>query len=246
MQGVREGVPAAGNRTDVPHVRQAPAVTRGGLRPPHPHPGRACAARGSGPPTHPRMFFHVGAAPPRPHPERRAAPPPDRIAPPTPEAGPAPSPLAGEGGGEGERAQPATGASACGGTPQPTRHNPRPATQPQDPEWIVEGGCGGEPPLETTALAGEGGGEGERAQPATGQAPAGEPRSPPGTTPARQRSLKTPSGSSRGGVGGSPPLRQQPLREREGMRGSGRSPPDRAPNSRGRSGPLAPCGRGRG
>ena len=31
---------------------------------------------------------------------------------------------------------------------------------PRDPEWIVEGGCGGEPPLEKTApspLAGEGG-----------------------------------------------------------------------------------------
>ena len=42
--------------------------------------------------------------------------------------------------------------NACGGTPQPTRHNPPPATPaPRIPEWIVEGGCGGEPPLETTA-----------------------------------------------------------------------------------------------
>ena len=138
-----------------------------GAAPPTP-PSRTSTLRGSGPPTRPRMFLHVGAAPPRPHPERRAAPPPDRIAPPTPEAGPAPSPLAGEGGGEGSAAPRAAGRSPeattnprgrtraprrigqapAGDSPQPTRHNPPPApAAPRRPKWIVEGGCGGEPPL---------------------------------------------------------------------------------------------------
>ena len=125
----------------------APAV---GAAPPTP-PSRMSALRGSGPPTRPRIFFHVGAAPPRPHSERRAAPPPDRApeAPrqPTPEAPPTPSPLAGEGGGEGVRATPARPASACGGTPQPTRHNPPPGNAASRPRVDRRGGVwGGAPP----------------------------------------------------------------------------------------------------
>ena len=90
------------------------------------------------------------------------------------------SPL-GEGGGEG-RSFPCGG---CAPTPPPGRCALPPAPSP---------------------LAGEGGGEGERAQPATGQAPAGEPRSPPGTSPRLATQPRgAPSGSSRGGVGGAPP-----------------------------------------
>ena len=106
---------------------------------------------------------------------------------------PAPSPLAGEGGGEGERAQPA------GSRPQPPR-----AVRPPRPlrERVGVRGSGRSPP---------------RGQDACGRQPAAHPAQPP----ARQRSPKTPSGSSRGGVGGSPPLRKL----RVGVRGSGRSPP---------------------
>ena len=39
------------------------ASSCGALRPPHPHPGRACAARGSGPPTHPRISSLWGLRP---------------------------------------------------------------------------------------------------------------------------------------------------------------------------------------
>ena len=42
----------------------------GGCAPPR--PSRTSALRGSGPPTHPRISFHVGAAPPRPRPDRQA------------------------------------------------------------------------------------------------------------------------------------------------------------------------------
>ena len=226
-------------RTTSPRGRTARLLR--GAAPPTP-PSRTSALRGSWPTHPPSDFLSVGAAPPRPPPDRQPpAPsplagegggegvrrPPDdqpsrahRASPaggcaphtpipderaarlvarpptlgcsfcggcaPTPPPGlaapPAPSPLAGEGGGEGERAQPATGASACGGTPQPTRHNPPPGNAaPRRPEWIVEGGCGGEPPLETTApspLAGEGGGEGVR------RPPDGKPSRAPRASPA--------------------------------------------------------------
>ena len=254
-------------------------VPCGGLRPHAPsRTSLRCAPLW---PTHPPSdFFPVGAQPPRPHSERRAAPPPDRIAPPTPEAGPAPSPLAGEGGGEGERAQPArllwglrphapsrTSTLRGSGPPtrprisflwgrsphaparsaglrrrriapstpapidrsigehQPPRPHPRPSPDrgqapageprsppgttpppankaPRNPKWIVEGGCGGEPPLENTGGAG--------AARHRGQAPAGKPRSPPGTTPPPAPAApRNPKWIVEGGVGGSPPLRTQ-------------------------------------
>ena len=151
---------------------RSPRAACGGLRgaaPPTPPP-RTSALRGSGPPTRPRMFFLWGL---RPHaPTRSAGLRRRRIVPPTPEAGPAPSPLAGEGGGEGSVAPPRGGAKPRGDNEPPRAHarpspdrgkapageprsppgtTPRLPTQPQDPEWIVEGGCGGEPPLGITA-----------------------------------------------------------------------------------------------
>ena len=67
-------------------LRGRARVSCGGLAPPTP-PSRTSTLRGSGPPTHPRIFFYVGASPPRPRSDR----PPGRR-----EGGPAPSPLAGE------------------------------------------------------------------------------------------------------------------------------------------------------
>ena len=165
----------------------------------------------------------AGAAPPRPPPGRCALPPaPSPLAGegggegvrrppddkpstphPTPEGGPAPSPLAGEGGGEGERAQPATEQAPAGEPRSPPGTTPRLATQPRDPEWIVEGGCGGEPPLEKTApspLAGEGGGEGVRRSPDDKPSRAHEQR--------------------RGGVGGAPPHQKHCGRGRGDRRGT--------------------------
>ena len=74
-------------------LRKRSCVCCGGRGPPHPHPGGACArscrrregylAGPLGPPTHPGLFFHVGAVsigtrgylagPPRPRPDRRAS-----------------------------------------------------------------------------------------------------------------------------------------------------------------------------
>ena len=147
-EGVRrppERRPRGGGPAPAPRAR-----CRGGLRPPHPHPGRArCAARG--PPTRPRIFFMWGRAPRPRNPDR------------APAAIEAPSgPLAPAG--EGPR--------TLGFFFHVAHRAPSPPR---------------------------------------GQTPAGEPRSPPGTTPRLPpQPQESPSGSSRGGVGGSPPLRQQP------------------------------------
>ena len=180
--------------------------------PPHPHPGRACAARGSGPPTRPRISFMWGL---RPHaPTRSAGLRRRRIAPSTP------APIdrsIGEHQAPRAHARPSPGSKpgACGR--QPAAHPalpPPPANKaPRNPEWIVEGGCGGEPPLENTGGAG--------AARHRGQAPAGEPRSPPGTTPPpANKAPRNPKWIVEGGVwGGAPPLRTQGERAQPAIEG---------------------------
>ena len=158
LRGALRGIPASGDTGPTP-------------------PSRTSALRGSGPPTHPRISFHVGASPPRPRPELSRAThpiepgssggraPSPQPSPPGEGAGfegvPAPSPLAGEGGGEGVRRPP---------DDKPSRPLPRI--------------------------------RGKRLR-ATARSP---PSTPLHTTPQPQPAL---SGSSRGGVGGNPPLRQQ-------------------------------------
>ena len=51
-------------------LRGRARVSCEGLAPPTP-PSRTSTLRGSGPPTHPRIFFYVGASPPRPRPDRQ-------------------------------------------------------------------------------------------------------------------------------------------------------------------------------
>ena len=51
-------------------LRGRARVSCGGRKPPTP-PSRTSTLRGSGPPTHPRIFFYVGASPPRPRLDRQ-------------------------------------------------------------------------------------------------------------------------------------------------------------------------------
>ena len=225
---------------------QPASPLRGAAPPTPPSPSRTSVRCAPLRPTHPPSdFLPVGAAPPRPHPERRAAPPPDRAlnsCADLPVNRRAPGP-------EGARAPLSVIPAKAGIHPghrrgvrrPPADKPPRPHPRPfpsfrRKPESIR--GIGGGP-----APAGRQTPEGARAPLSVIPAKAGihpghrrgsgarrptnprgrtraprrigakrlraTARSPPGTALARQRSLKTPSGSSRGGVGGSPPLRQQ-------------------------------------
>ena len=177
------------------------------------------ALRGSGPPTHPRIFFLWGLRPHAPTRTSRGR----NVLP-----RPAPSPLAGEGGGEGERAQPArcprgaapptppSRTSALRGSGPPTRPRifflwgPRPhaptrsaglrrrriGSRPQLPRPV-------QPPRPLRERVGV---RGSGRSPPRGKAPAGEPRSPPGTTPRLPTQPQDPEWIVEGGCGGEPPL----------------------------------------